>query len=255
MYIGAKMYQKKVNIKMLVENGSKPTLKDVMLSLASMKNMVDGINNRICSVEERLCKVEEKLCKVGKLEIKVVSLEESQDFLSKRYEEQDKNIEETKNTNSSLQKENDILLNKINILTKGLAQEQLKRNSLEQYGSREMIEISGISHEQNEDCIELAHQVCKLAAVDIKKKKIEIAHRIKNGDIIVKFTDRPTRDQLYANRVNLKNKSIKDIVFTMKHQYTSMNLYHLTLKNYLGKSARPLAIRKSLLIMELSKLR
>ena len=79
---------------MPVENGSKPTLKDVMLNLASIKNTVDGINNRICSVEERLCKVEEKLCKVGKLEIKVVSLEESQDFLSKLYEEQDKNIEE-----------------------------------------------------------------------------------------------------------------------------------------------------------------
>ena len=52
-----------------------------------------------------------------------------------------------------------------------------------------MIEISGIPHEQNEDCIELAHQVCKIAAVDIEKKKIKIAHRIKNGDIMVKFTD------------------------------------------------------------------
>ena len=60
-----KFIKKKVNIKMLVENGSEPTLKDVMLSLASIKNTVDGINNRICSVEERLCKVEEKLCKVG----------------------------------------------------------------------------------------------------------------------------------------------------------------------------------------------
>ena len=52
-----------------------------------------------------------------------------------------------------------------------------------------MIKISHIPHEQNEDCINLAHQVCKLAAVDIKKKKIEIVHRIENGDIIVKFTD------------------------------------------------------------------
>ena len=186
--------------------------------------------------------------------MKVVSLEESQKFLSKRYEEQDRNIEEIKNTNSTLQKENDILWNKINLLTKGLAEEQLKRNNLEQYGRRKMIEISCIPHEQNEDCIDLAHQVCKLVAVDIMKKKIEIAHKIKNGEIIVKFNDRPTRDQLYANRVNLKNKSIKDIVFTMKHQYTSMNLYHLTLKDYFtksGKSARPLAIRKSLQIMEL----
>ena len=181
--------------------------------------MVDGINNRICSVEEGLCKVEENLCKVGELEIKAVSLEESQDFLSKCYEEEDKNIEEIKDTNSRLRKENDILWNKINILTAGLAEEQLKRNSLEQYGRREMIEISDIPHEKNEDCIELAHQVCKLAAVDIKKKKIEIAHKIKNGDIIVKFTDQPTRDQLYANQVNLKNKLITDIGF---HNETSI---------------------------------
>ena len=82
-----------------------------------------------------------------------------------------------------------------------------------------MIKISGIPHEQNEDCIELAHQVCKLAAVDIKKKKIEIAHKIKNGDIIVKFTDQPTRDQLYANQVNLKNKLITDVGF---HNETSI---------------------------------
>ena len=34
-----------------------------------------------------------------------------------------------------------------------------------------MIKISGNPHEKNEDCIELAHQVCKLAAVDMKKKK------------------------------------------------------------------------------------
>ena len=94
---------------MSVENGSEPTLKDVMLTLASIKSMVDGINNRICRVEERLYKVEEKLCKVGDLEIKVVSLEESQDFVSKRYEEQDKNIKEIKDTNSRLQKENNIL--------------------------------------------------------------------------------------------------------------------------------------------------
>ena len=123
---------------------------------------------------------------MGELEIKVVSLEECQDFLSKHYEEQDKNFKEIKDT---IQKENNILWNKIHQLTKGLAEEQLKRNNLEQYSRKEIIEISGIPHEQNEACIDTAHQLCKLVAVDIKKKKIEIAHRIKNGDMTVKFTD------------------------------------------------------------------
>ena len=134
---------------MLVENGSEPTLKNVLLTLASIKNTVDGIDNRICRMEERLYKVEEKLYKVGDLEIKVGSLEESQGFLAKHYEEQDKNIKEIKDTNSRLQKKNDILWNKIHVLTKGLVEEQLKRNNLEQYGKREMIKVSGIPHEQN----------------------------------------------------------------------------------------------------------
>ena len=126
---------------------------------------------------------------MGELEIKVVSLQECQDFLSKCYEEQDKNFKEIKDTNSRLQKEKDILWNKIHQLTKDLAEEQLKRNNLEQYSRREIIEISSIPHEQNKDWIDLVNQVCKLVVVDIKKKKIEIAHRIKNGDMILKFTD------------------------------------------------------------------
>ena len=54
-----------------------------------------------------------------------------------------------------------------------------------------------------------------------RRKKKEIAHRIRNGDIIVKFADQPTRDQLYGNRFNLKNKSIKDTGF---HNETSIYL-------------------------------
>ena len=197
----------------MTDGNSEPTLKDVMQTLVSIKSAVDGINNRLCSVEERIGKVEEKLCKVGELEVKIVSVEESQKYFSDRYDTQEKDIAEIKSTNSRLQKENEILWNKINFLTKGLADEQIKRNSLEQYGRRKMIEISSIPQEANENCIDLAYKVCELVNVNIKKSKIEIAHRIKNGDIIVKFKDRPSRDYLYANRTNLKGKSVKDIGF------------------------------------------
>ena len=101
----------------------------------------------------------------------------------------------------------------LKVLSLGLAEEQVKRNNLKQYGRREMLEISGIPQKTDENCINLVHKVCELASVDIKKKKIEIAHHIKNGDIIVKFTDRPTHDQLYAKRANSKEKSIKDMGF------------------------------------------
>ena len=110
---------------MSVENGSKTHFK-----ICNVDPCIDkkhgSWNNRICRVEERLYKMEEKLCKMEDLEIKVFSLEESQDFLTKRYEEQDKNMKEIKDTSSRLLKENDILWNKSHLLTKGLAEEQLK---------------------------------------------------------------------------------------------------------------------------------
>ena len=114
---------------MSVENGSKTHFKRCNVDPCIHKNH-GSWNNRICRVEERLYKMEEKLCKMEDLEIKVVSLEESQDFLTKRYEEQDKNMKEIKDTSSRLLKENDILWNKIHLLRKGIAEEQLKRNTL-----------------------------------------------------------------------------------------------------------------------------
>ena len=94
------------------EGDSEPTLKDVMKGLASIKSTVDGINNRLGGVEERISKVEEKLCKLGELEFKIVSVEESQQSLSDRYDSQEKEIKEIRNTNTRLQKENKILWTK-----------------------------------------------------------------------------------------------------------------------------------------------
>ena len=72
--------------------------------------------------------------------------------------------------------------------------EKAKRNSLEKYGKREMIEVSEVPKSDREECREIIYKICELVSIDIKKSKIEIAHRIKNGDIIVKFKDRISRD-------------------------------------------------------------
>ena len=40
---------------------------------------------------------------------------------------------------------------------------------------------------------------------------IEIAHRIKNGSIVVKSSDRPSRDELFAKKVNLKGITNADL--------------------------------------------
>ena len=40
---------------------------------------------------------------------------------------------------------------------------------------------------------------------------IEIAHRIKNSSIIVKFLDRPSRDDLFTKKVHLKGITTADV--------------------------------------------
>ena len=116
---------------MSVENGSEPTLKHVMLNLASIKSTVDGINNSICRVEERLYKVEEKLCKVGDLEIKVVSLEKNPktSYPPNAMKSRTRTLRRSKIPTPDYKKRTIY------------KEEQLKRNNLEQYGRREMIEI------------------------------------------------------------------------------------------------------------------
>ena len=74
--------------------------------------------------------------------------------------------------------------------------------------------VSGVPKSDREDCWAIIYKICELEFVDIKKSKTEIAHRIKNGDIIVKFKDRMTRDLIYNNKLKLKEKTTKDLGFT-----------------------------------------
>ena len=70
----------------------------------------------------------------------------------------------------------------------------------------------------------------------------------KNGDIIIKFEDRPGQDLLNANNINLENFSVKvwDSKM-MKKPSTSTSSYPLILENYFTKpetNGEDLDIRK-----------
>ena len=59
--------------------------------------------------------------------------------------------------------------------------EKAKRNSLEQYGRKEMIEVNGVPKSDRRDCREIIYKTCELVSVDIKKTKTEIViHLISN---------------------------------------------------------------------------
>ena len=143
----------------------------------------------------------------------VDEVEKSQKFLSEKFDELQTKVNSIDKNNKELKAENTFLNNKVKELSVDLENERFKRNQLEQYGRREMLEISGIPQEQNEDCVELVHNLCNITNSNITISKIEVAHRVKNRDIIVKFKDRPSRDTLYNNKFILKSKTAKDLGF------------------------------------------
>ena len=71
-----------------------------------------------------------------------------------------------------------------------------------------MLEVTGISNENGENCIDIIYKLCELTSTNIKKIKSEIAHRMKYCVAIVKFKDRPAHDLLYSNKMKFKEKDL-----------------------------------------------
>ena len=94
--------------------------------------------------------------------------------------------------------------------------EKVKRNQLEQYGRREMLEISGIPVAQDENCTNIIYKLCQITSTDLKKTKTEVSHRTKYGGIIMKLKDRLSM-MLYLLTNNLKEKSTKDLGFSSEN--------------------------------------
>ena len=77
-----------------------------------------------------------------------------------------------------------------------------------------MLEVVGLPIKDNEDYLDIIYKVCELVDPQIKNSDIEVAHRMKKGDIIVKFMNRHTPDRVYKQKKNFANYSTKDIGYT-----------------------------------------
>ena len=132
------------------------TLKNILETLNKM-------NNTLINVEIRLTNIEKGLAKVQELAGRVAEVEKSQTFISGKYEEINNKINNIGKEKKRLDKENNILMNKITTLESKLEEERKNRISLEQYGWREMVEISGIPESKGENCINIAHHICETA--------------------------------------------------------------------------------------------
>ena len=89
-------------------------------------------------------KVDNLATRIESMEKKFIEIEKLQDFQSETLENQSSHVAKIRTENKNLKKENAVINRTLNDLHEDLELEKIKRNQLEQYGRREMLEISGI---------------------------------------------------------------------------------------------------------------
>lgn len=104
----------------------------------------------------------------------------------------------------------------------------MEQYELEQYGRRECLEIKGIPVTQDEDTDAIIIDIAAKIGVAIDRKEISVSHRNPgppnsrssteyHPPIIVKFTRRNTRDNIYRARFKLKRMTTKDLGYNRYH--------------------------------------
>ena len=204
-----------------------------MANLTRMTSSTEGIKK----VMEKLDIVQQKVhniaTRIESMEKKFIEIEKSQDFQVETLDIQGSHVAKMLTENKNLKKENILINRTLNNLHKELELEKIKRSQLEKYGRREMLEISGILVVQDENYTNTVYNLCQITSTDIKKSKIEVLHRTKNDDIIIKFEDRPSCDALFANKYNLKEESTKDLGFSNENSIFINDSLSLDTKKFL----------------------
>ena len=180
-----------------------------MATLTRMTSSIEGIEKRMEKLDIVQQKVDNLATRIESMKKKFIEIEKSQDFQAETLDTQGSHIAKILAENKNLKKENTLINRTLNDLHEELEIEKVKRNQLEQYGRREMLEISGIPVAQDENCSDIVYKLCQITSTNIKKSKIEVSHRTKNGDIIVKFKDRPSVMLYLPANITLKKKALK----------------------------------------------
>ncbi|XP_066930801.1 uncharacterized protein [Clytia hemisphaerica] len=173
-------------------------------------------------------KYENAMASINKLESNYFILKEnldgvmkSQGFLDDKYEEQnkiiaalDKELKLLIIENNKIKSTNTELTNTLKTTKIGVAKNKQNINKMEQYGRREMVDVSGIPRQRNENTDSLVIQFAGLMGLTISKRDIAISHKVSassEAPIIVKFVSRRVRNCFFERRKNLKDYRVKDL--------------------------------------------
>ncbi|PFX27356.1 hypothetical protein AWC38_SpisGene7936 [Stylophora pistillata] len=143
-------------------------------------------------------------------------IEKSQDFISKKYDTVISTIKDVKEHNDSLKGDIRVIKEDIGKLGNDYLNVEIQLDELEQYARRDCLEITGIPIVPNDNPPLLVKEMSEIMGVNLSPNDISIAHRLPptkkvKDRLIVKFTRREKRDEIYNNRKRLKSKRTKDL--------------------------------------------
>ncbi|XP_072172500.1 uncharacterized protein [Diadema setosum] len=131
-------------------------------------------------------------------------------FLNAKFEEMKKTTERLEGENHELKQKNQQLEGRVDDLTHQI-------NDLDQYHRRVNLEIAGVPEEKGENPEKIVLKIAQKITEDVSAGDIDIAHRIGKEDdqrgprpIIVRFTNRRSRNMIYDGRRKLQHFTTKD---------------------------------------------
>ena len=165
---------------------------------------------------------QEKLQEIKVQELEIEEIQKSRTFISDEMDELKKKLNHAMTTLKEKDQQIEDMKKTIDCYQKKQGEIENNLEQLEQYGRRENLEFLGIPQMTNENTNEIIKKLVKKLNIEICKKDIAIAHRIKkrtygNDDkiqhapIIIRFANRDIRNKIYSKRTCINQISDYEI--------------------------------------------
>jgi len=187
-------------------------LDSIIISNRNIEESVNKANDRVTELSNKIDHFQNEIEGLAKCVATNESQIKTQDSKIDKVQTQVNSLF-NKDSQTTLQKE--AVDKKINDLNKTIVKLQTAVNDAEQYGRRNMIDITGVPRQNQEDTDEIVTRIAAATGSEVTKRDIEISHRtstVNEASIIVKFYSRKARNNFWESRKNLKGKTVSDIL-------------------------------------------
>lgn len=184
-------------------NSENPTIQQLY---SIMQKMDQNLGQQMTSLTESMRNLSTSVnTRLDDLDKQIAELARSQDFISKQFDEYAAEHKDHKARIVALESENKALKSTVGTLQSQVLNAQNSVDDLEEYGRRDMLEITGIPQTDTENTNHIVQKICSELEVQLGANDISTSHRLAKtrkgpAPIIVKFLKRDVRGKVFAAR-------------------------------------------------------